>query len=213
MLENQQGGSERKVLELGNTQIQREDPLKREDCRLSKYRNHVYKKNFETKADQKERKYNSNTGFYKEAWAYILLFDPDKQSYSDWRIFLNNELVSVRPGGLYWKQLTGEAKRQDMTEDQSKRWDERSQQLLSCLRHSLQGSKMFQLIKDASVVFNYTGDSWGGGTGVQDFKQRSILIIRITGNEVALSDYQLMYEGGLCTVLRLWSALGTAAYS
>ena len=48
-----------------------------------------------------------------------------------------------------------------MTEDQNKRWDERPQQLLSCLLHSLQGSKMLQLIKDASVVFNHSGDSGG----------------------------------------------------
>ena len=164
VLEDQQRESENFFSETRNTQVQKEDPLKKiTDCLLQvvEIQKSCLQQNFEMKAEQKERKYNSNTEFYKEAWVYTLRFDPDKQSYSDWRILLKDELVSVRPGGLYWKQLTGEIKRQDMTEDQNKRWDERSQQLLSCLLHSFQGSKMFQLIKDVNVVFNHSGDSGG----------------------------------------------------
>ena len=71
VLEDQQRESEIFFSESGNTQVQKEDPLKKiTDCLLQvvEIQKSCLQQNFEMKTEQKERKYDSNTGFYKEAW-------------------------------------------------------------------------------------------------------------------------------------------------
>ena len=96
-------------------------------------------------------KFSRDSKFFKESWICKLLFDPDTQAYEDWRILLKNELSGLRANSIYWKQLSGDLLREDVSDEIRECWYERSQQLLTVLLHSFAKTEFFELTKHVEV--------------------------------------------------------------